>query len=73
MEARYLNPETQEYKKFKEKVEARKQKEQNQRDKKAPVTRRPVKREKNADDRRMRLEYRRIRTGRTPAEQGAFS
>lgn len=72
MDARILNPETAEYKKYREKLDAKKEKEKNQRDRKAPPTRRPVKREKNADDRRLRLENRRARNARLPAAGGAF-
>lgn len=71
MEARYLNPETVEYKKFREKMDAKKEKEQNQRDKKPQTDgRRPVKREKNADERRLRLENRRVKNGRVPKTGG---
>lgn len=73
MEARYLNPETQEYKKFREKLDAKKEKEKNRRDKKPKAeSRRPVKREKNADERRLRLENRRVKNGRLPPVGGAF-
>eukprot|EP00752_Nemacystus_decipiens_P006883 g6184.t1 len=73
MEARYLNPETQEYKKFREKMDAKKQKEKNQRDKKPKAdSRRPVKLETKADERRLRLENRRVRNGRVPTAGGAF-
>ncbi|CAM9433424.1 unnamed protein product [Ectocarpus fasciculatus] len=73
MDARYLNPETQEYKKFREKLDAKKEKEKNQRDKKPKAeSRRPVKREKNADERRLRLENRRVKNGRLPPVGGAF-
>ncbi|CAM9895582.1 unnamed protein product [Scytosiphon promiscuus] len=73
MEARYLHPETQEYKKFKEKLDAKKEKEKDRRDKQPKGnSRRPVKREKNADDRRLRLENRRIKDGRVPTAGGAF-
>ncbi|CAM9405931.1 unnamed protein product [Pylaiella littoralis] len=71
MDARYLNPETVEYKKFKAKIDAKKEREQNQRDNKPETDgRRPVKREKNADERRWRLENRRIKNGRVPATGG---
>lgn len=74
MEERYLNPETHEYKMYKDKLEAKKAKEKNQRDKKSPPQgRRPEKREKRADDRRLRLEGRRARNGRSAvAGGGAF-
>lgn len=73
MEARYLYPETVEYKKFREKLDAKKEKEKNQRDKKPKAdSRRPVKLEKNADERRLRLENRRVRNGRVPTTGGAF-
>lgn len=71
MEARYLNPETQEYKKFREKVDAKKEKEKKQRDKKPTAdSRRPVKLEKNVDERRLRLENRRVKNGRVPNTPG---
>lgn len=73
MEARYLHPETQEYKKFREKMDAKKEREQQQRDKKSKVdSRRPVKLETNADERRLRLENRRVKNGRIPTSGGAF-
>lgn len=70
MEVRYLNPETQEFKKFKEKVDAKREKANKGRDKAATPTRRPVKREKHANQRRLRLENRRARNGRIPAAGG---
>jgi len=73
MEARYLNPETQEYKKFREKMDAKREKQQQQRDRKPKAnSRRPVKLEKNVDDRRLRLENRRVKNGRVPTAGGAF-
>lgn len=73
MEERYLNPETHEYKMYKEKLNAKKAKEKNQLDKKAPPAgRRPEKREKRADERRLRLEGRRARNGRSAVADGAF-
>lgn len=73
MEARYLNPETQEYKKFREKMDAKREKEQKQRNRKPKANnRRPVKLEKNVDDRRLRLENRRVKNGRVPTAGGAF-
>lgn len=68
-EAQYLNPETEEYKIFRAKVDAKREKQRLQRDKdgdvnREPPTRRPVKREKKANDRRLRLEGRRLRRGR---------
>ncbi|CAN0351765.1 unnamed protein product, partial [Laminaria digitata] len=76
MEKRYLNPETHEYKMYKEKLDAKKAKEKKQLDKldkKAPPAgRRPEKREKRADERRLRLEGRRARNGRSAVAGGAF-
>lgn len=68
-EAQYLNPETEEYKRFRAKVDAKREKQRLQRDKdgdvkREPPTRRPVKREKKANDRRLRLEGRRMKRGR---------
>lgn len=71
MESRYLNPQTEEYKRFRAKVDAKreKQKQQNDKDKdngkkREPPTRRPVKREHKANDRRLRLESRRLKQER---------
>lgn len=69
MEVRYLDPETQEYKTFKEKAEAKREKANKGRDKAATPTRRPVKREKQANQRRLRLENRRAKNGRIPAAE----
>lgn len=71
MESRYLNPETEEYKRFRAKVDAKREKETHQKDRKAPPARRPVKRETQADVRRMRLENRRVKAGRLP-DAGGF-
>lgn len=73
MEERYLNPETHEYKMYRAKLDAKKAKEKNQLDKKAPPAgRRPEKREKRADERRLRLESRRARNGKSSVTGGAF-
>lgn len=73
MDARYLNPETVEYRKFREKLDAKREKEKKQGGKKPKAdSRRPVKLEKNVDDRRLRLENRRVKNGRVPTAGGAF-
>ncbi|CAM9181623.1 unnamed protein product [Discosporangium mesarthrocarpum] len=70
MEIRLLNPETQEYKRFKEKVEAKKEKARLMRDKDGQrKTRRPVKREAQGEERRLRLENRRAKN-RDPPKKG---
>lgn len=69
MEARYLNPETQEYKKYREKFDAKKEKEKAQRNAKR-ATSRSAKRETDADNRRLRLENRRAKNGGVPVARG---
>lgn len=63
MEERTTVPETLEYKRYREKVDARKGKQKNQRYQRVPGGRQPLK-EQNAYDRRLRLENRRAKNRR---------
>ena len=67
-----MNPETDEYKRYRERVDA-KEKQRKQNDESPSHVHRPNKWEQNARDRRLRLENRRAKIGRMPVVERGFS
>lgn len=70
-ESKYLYPETQEYKRFRAKIDARREGAAQQPESPEASARRPVTMEQRVETRRLRLENRRKRDGRLP-DRSAF-
>lgn len=66
MEENITVPETLEYKRYREKVDAMIGKQKKQRNQRLPGRRQPLKKEHDAYDRRLRLENRRAKNRRKP-------